>query len=127
MRKNKAKTAARRKAVCSGALAGFMNAATGGGGGLVLLLLYGRDRGIAKERLYAIAITCALGFTLLSAGAYAAFGRLQWDLALKAVPAMTAGGYIGARLIAKLSRRVLQGILGGCLLASGACMLLLQP
>lgn len=107
-----------------GGVAGLVNALTGGGGGLVVLLCLQRTRGLDHRYAYAAAVTSALCFTLLSAGAYAALGRMNLLLLLLVAPAMAVGGFFGVRLLDRISKRLLSGLLGACLLISGLCMML---
>ncbi len=110
------------KRLWSGTLLGAVNGLFGGGGGMVAVPLL--ERSLPVREAHATAIAAVLPATLLSGAVYAFTGRVPLAVLLPAAIGVTAGGYLGAKLLPLLPVRVADLLFGLLMLAAGLGMIL---
>ena len=112
------------KQCISGALAGLVNGLFGGGGGMVLVPLLTRWCGMEEKRAFASCVAVIFPFCVLSAGIYWLRGNLDLLTALPYLLGGLAGGWVGGRLMDRVSVIWLRRIFAAFLLYGGARYLL---
>ena len=108
----------------TGALGGLVNGLFGGGGGMVVVPLLSRWCGVEEKKAFATCVAVIFPFCLLSAAIYLL--RTDVDL-LTALPYLLgglAGGFVGGKLMDKVSVLWLRWIFAAFLLYGGARYLL---
>ena len=108
----------------TGALGGLVNGLFGGGGGMVVVPLLTRWCGVEEKKAFATCVAVIFPFCLLSAAIYLL--RTDFDL-LTAVPHLMgglAGGFVGGKLMDRVSVVWLRRIFAAFLLYGGVRYLL---
>lgn len=108
----------------TGALGGLVNGLFGGGGGMVVVPLLTRWCGVEEKKAFATCVAVIFPFCLLSAVIY--LFRTDFDL-LTALPYLVgglAGGFVGGKLMDRVSVVWLRRIFAAFLLYGGARYLL---
>lgn len=108
----------------TGALGGLVNGLFGGGGGMVVVPLLTRWCGVEEKKSFATCVAVIFPFCLLSAAIY--LFRTDFDL-LTALPYLMgglAGGFVGGKLMDKVSVVWLRRIFAAFLLYGGVRYLL---
>lgn len=108
----------------TGALGGLVNGLFGGGGGMVVVPLLTRWCGVEEKKAFATCVAVIFPFCLLSAAIY--LFRTDFDL-LTALPYLMgglAGGFVGGKLMDRVSVVWLRRIFAAFLLYGGARYLL---
>ena len=95
-----------------GVLAGFLNGLFGSGGGTVIVPFLEEFLKVDPKKSHATAILIILGFTLVSLLFYGFSGRLDFPLALKVSIGGVIGGFLGAKLLGKLTFSAIHKIFG---------------
>lgn len=95
-----------------GILAGFLNGLFGSGGGTVIVPFLEIFLKVDPKKSHATAILIILGFTLVSLLFYGFFGTLNFPLALKVSVGGVIGGFLGAKLLGKLTFSAIHKIFG---------------
>ena len=95
-----------------GILAGFLNGLFGSGGGTVIVPFLEIFLKVDPKKSHATAILIILGFTLVSLLFYGFFGTLNFQLALKVSIGGVIGGFLGAKLLGKLTFSAIHKIFG---------------
>ncbi len=106
-----------------GGAVGAVNGLLGGGGGMLAVPLLERA-GLQTRQAHATAIAVILPTSLASGAVYALGGLAPLPVLLPVALGVTAGGFLGARLLPRLSVRVVDFLFGLLMLAAGAGMLL---
>ncbi len=89
------------KLLCGGAV-GLANSLFGGGGGMLAVPML-RRAGLEEKRAHATAILLILPICLLSFLLYAAKGNYDVSVLIPTAIGVSVGGFLGARLLGKLS------------------------
>lgn len=108
----------------TGALGGLVNGLFGGGGGMVVVPLLTRWCGVEEKKAFATCVAVIFPFCLLSAAIY--LFRTDFDL-LTALPYLMgglAGGFVGGKLMDRVSVVWLRRIFAAFLLYGGVRYLL---
>lgn len=100
------------KAILIGAVTGFANGLFGSGGGTIVVPCMERFLDIEEHKAHATAIAIILPLSLLSLAFYVWKTDVLWTVALYASLGGVVGGYIGAKLLNKLSGVWLHRIFG---------------
>lgn len=107
-----------------GVLTGFANGLFGSGGGTIAVPAMERVLSVEEHRAHATAIAVILPLSLLSLAIYLWKTDAAWQIALWASLGGVAGGYVGAKLLKKISGIWLHRIFGICMLAAAVRMIL---
>lgn len=102
--------------------AGFLNGLFGSGGGTVIVPFLEKFLEQDEKHSHATAILIILGFTIVSLLFYGGRGHLDFPLALKVSAGGVVGGFIGAKLLKKLSGGAIHKIFGACMIAAAIRM-----
>lgn len=108
----------------TGTLGGLVNGLFGGGGGMVVVPLLTRWCGVEEKKAFATCVAVIFPFCLLSAAIY--LFRTDFDL-LTALPYLMgglAGGFVGGKLMDRVSVVWLRRIFAAFLLYGGVRYLL---
>lgn len=100
------------KAVLIGVVTGFANGLFGSGGGTIVVPCMERFLGVEEHKAHATAIAIILPLSLLSIAFYVWKTDVLWSVALYASLGGIVGGFIGAKLLNKLSGIWLHRIFG---------------
>ncbi len=107
-----------------GIVTGFANGLFGSGGGTIVVPAMERFLDVEEHRAHATALAVILPLSLLSLGIYLWKTELAWEIALWASAGGVAGGFVGAKLLRRLSGVWLHRIFGVCMLAAAVRMML---
>lgn len=108
--------------ILTGLLSGFINGFFGAGGGVIALLSL-EHGAMAKKEAHATTVAVILAFSLVSLFFYARHGEVNFPVALWAGLGGLPGGLLGARLLKKLSPKILGRLFGVLMLISAWRML----
>lgn len=95
-----------------GIVAGFFNGLFGSGGGTIIVPFLEKFLKFDPKKSHATAILIIFGFTLVSLIFYAFSNTLDYLLAFKTSIGGVIGGFIGAKLLSKLSFSSIHKIFG---------------
>lgn len=95
-----------------GLCTGFANGLFGSGGGTIAVPAMERFLHTEEHKAHATAIAVILPLSLLSLGIYLWKGEIIWQIALWASLGGVAGGFVGAKLLKKVSGIWLHRIFG---------------
>lgn len=103
-----------KKLLCAigGIVSGFCNGLFGSGGGTIIVPFLEIFLKLDPKKSHATAILIIFVFTLVSLGFYGFSGRLDYVLALKVSAGGILGGFIGAKLLNKLTFNSIHKIFG---------------
>ncbi|MBE7021764.1 MAG: sulfite exporter TauE/SafE family protein [Ruminococcaceae bacterium] len=105
-----------------GLLSGFLNGLFGSGGGTVVVPFLEAFLDQEEHTSHATAILIILAFTTVSLFFYGRGNHLDYALAIKVSLGGVAGGFLGARLLKKLSAGVIRKIFGAFMLLAAVRM-----
>ena len=105
-----------------GLVTGVANGLFGAGGGTILVPSLQKFLKIKTHRSHATAIAVILPLTLLSIFFYRNSGKLDWGVLLWISLGGTIGGFLGAKLLNKLSSKWLHRIFGLFMMAAAVRM-----
>lgn len=91
-----------------GILAGFISGFFGAGGGLILVPTFSYLLHLDEKRSRATSIFVILPMVLVSGFFYFQENFIDWEIGIKCAVGGILGGYIGAKLLKKLSSKVLK-------------------
>ena len=96
------------KKIIIGFMAGFISGFFSTGGGLILVpaFIYLLDKDSQKAR--GTSVFCILPMVITSSFFYYKFNYIDWKISILCAIGGTIGGYIGAKLLKKLSEKVLK-------------------
>ncbi len=114
----------KRKHIAIGLITGFANGLFGSGGGTIVVPAMERFLDIEEHKAHATAISIILPLSLLSLVIYCWKTDVQWSIALWASVGGIAGGFVGAKLLSKLSGIWLHRIFGLFMIAAAVRMIL---
>lgn len=104
--------------IIGGGLIGALNGLFGGGGGMIAVPLL-HAGGLEEVKAHATAIAVILPASLISGAVYLFSGLTPFNILLPAALGVAAGGYLGAKLLGKLSSRVAAFLFACFMLAAG--------
>ena len=95
-----------------GLSAGFLNGLFGSGGGTLVVPFMTEILGVEERKAHATAILIITSFTLVSIIFYGMNGMLDYKIALYTSIGGATGGFIGAKVLNKLSGKIIRKIFG---------------
>lgn len=110
-----------RTYLAAGALTGAANGLFGGGGGMIAVPFLERSS-LSVRRAHASAIAVVAPASLVSGALYAAAGLVPLGVFLPVALGVTAGGYLGAKLLGILPARITGALFAVLMLAAGLRM-----
>lgn len=105
-----------------GMVAGFLNGLFGSGGGTVIVPFLEEFLDQSEHKSHATAILIILSFTVISLLFYGYRNHLSYEVALWTSLGGVAGGFLGAKLLRKLSGGVIRKIFGAFMLIAAVRM-----
>ncbi|KAF5084206.1 sulfite exporter TauE/SafE family protein [Anaerotignum sp.] len=112
------------KQIVIGLITGFANGLFGSGGGTIVVPAMERFLDVEEHKAHATAISIILPLSLLSLIIYCWKTDVAWSIALWASTGGIAGGFVGARLLSKLSGIWLHRIFGLFMIVAAVRMIL---
>ena len=112
------------KSVLIGIVAGFANGLFGSGGGTIVVPAMERFLGVEEHKAHATAIAIILPLSLLSMAVYLWKTDVLWTTALWASAGGVVGGFVGARLLSRVSGIWLHRIFGAFMILAAVRMIL---
>lgn len=112
------------KTILIGAITGFVNGLFGSGGGTIVVPCMERFLNVEEHKAHATAIAIILPLSLLSIAFYVWKTDVLWSVALYASLGGVIGGFIGAKLLNKLSGVWLHRIFGVFMIVAAIRMIL---
>ncbi len=113
-----------RKTILIGIITGFANGLFGSGGGTVVVPCMEKYLGIDAHKSHATAIAVILPLSVLSAVIYFFKANIPWLETTVVSAGGVAGGFVGAKLLNRISGRWLHIIFGAAMLAAAVRMFL---
>lgn len=107
-----------------GLVTGFANGLFGSGGGTIVVPCMERILKIDEHKAHATAIAIILPLSILSVVIYLWNTEIVWTTALFASLGGIGGGFIGAKLLNKISGKWLHRIFGAFMIAAAVRMIL---
>lgn len=114
----------KKKTAFIGIITGFANGLFGSGGGTVVVPCMEKYLGINAHKSHATAIAVILPLSVLSAVIYVFKSDVPWAETAAVSIGGVIGGFIGAKLLNKISGRWLHIIFGAAMLGAAVRMLL---
>lgn len=109
--------------LAGGALTGAANGLFGGGGGMIAVPFLERAAGYPALRAHATAIAVIAPASLVGGTVYALSGRVPLSVFIPVALGVAAGGFLGAKLLNKISPRLVTALFALFMLAAGLRML----
>jgi len=107
-----------------GTAVGFTNGLFGSGGGTLLVPALQRFFKIETHKSHATALTVILPLSVLSAWVYSRGTDVDWRAVFWITAGGIPGGFIGAKLLKKLSSKWIHRIFGAFMIAAAARMIM---
>jgi len=107
-----------------GIVTGFANGLFGSGGGTIIVPAMERFLNIKPHKAHATAIAIILPLSVLSMFIYLRNGKIDWFNVIMLSLGGMAGGFVGAKLLNKISDKWLHKIFGVFMLAAAVKMIL---
>lgn len=101
-----------------GLLAGFLNGLFGSGGGTIIVPFMEEVLDIDEHKSHATAILIIFVFTLISLFFYVKGGNINFKTAIPVSIGGVIGGFLGAKLLKKLSGKIIRIIFGSFMIAA---------
>jgi len=111
------------KTALVGVVVGFANGLFGSGGGTILVPALQRYYDMETHKSHATALIVILPLTLLSAWLYLRAQPVDWQAVLWITSGGVFGGYVGPKLLNKISSKWLHRIFGAFMLAAAFRMI----
>ena len=111
------------KTAILGVISGLANGLFGSGGGSVIVPGMQKLLGIDQHKTHATAIAVILPLTIVSAIVYLGKARAEWSIILWVSVGGALGGFIGARLLNKISGKLLHKIFGAFMIIAALRMI----
>jgi len=111
------------KTAILGIASGLANGLFGSGGGSIIVPGMQKILGIEQHKTHATAIAIILPLTIISAIVYLRTNRAEWPVILWVSVGGTVGGFIGAKLLNKISGNLLHKIFGAFMIAAALRMI----
>lgn len=112
------------KSILIGIITGILNGFFGAGGGTVLVPSMERFLKTEEHKAHATAIAIILPLCIISAFLYTRNTQIQWKTIIYVSVGGILGGYIGAKLLAKIPKKWLHIIFGVFMIIAGVKMFL---
>ncbi len=96
------------KKIVIGSLAGMVSGFFGAGGGMILVPAFIHLLNLDEKKARATSVFAILPMVVVSGFFYMQANYIDWNLGIKCAIGGMIGGYIGSKLLKKLSNRVLQ-------------------
>jgi uncharacterized membrane protein YfcA len=109
------------KRVVCGALVGLANGLFGGGGGMIAVPLL-QKVGLSEREAHATAILLILPVCFLSFVVYALKGLYSLPIIIPTAIGVTAGGFLGAKLLGKIGGKTVTGVFSALQILAGVYM-----
>ncbi len=106
-----------------GLITGVLNGLFGSGGGTVAVPAMEKFLGVEDKKAHATAIAVILPLSVVSLFIYMGKTDIEWKTVFAVSLGGVAGGYVGARLLQKISNRWLHIVFGGFMLMAAARMI----
>ncbi len=106
-----------------GSLIGIINGLFGAGGGM-LAVPFLRKNGLNQKSAHENAVAVILPITVISAVVYCLKGFVKLSDAYIYIPTGLIGAYLGTKIMAKISPKLLKGIFGGFMIYAGVRLLI---
>ena len=121
---NQEKSKPKRLFLCAagGITAGFFNGLFGSGGGTIIVPFLEKFLKLDPKKSHATAILIISGFTAVSLFFYGFSQSLDYLLALKVSAGGVVGGYVGAKLLSRLTFGAIHKIFGLFMIAAAVRM-----
>lgn len=100
------------KLLLIGFITGIINGLFGSGGGTIIVPSLAIIIGLEEKKAHATAISIILPITLLSSFIYISNGSINLKELLYVTSGSVIGGFVGAKLLNKMSNRLLRKIFG---------------
>lgn len=113
-----------KKSIFIGAVTGFANGLFGSGGGTIVVPCLQRILGVEAHKSHATAIAIILPLSVVSMFIYLGKVDILWLTAFYVSIGGVAGGYVGAKLLNKISGNWLHKIFGIFMLVAAVKMIL---
>ena len=107
-----------------GITAGLLNGMFGSGGGAATVPLLEKS-GLEQKKCHATSVVLIFVLSLVSAGMYAFYGRLDIRAAAQFIPAGLLGAAVGALVLKKIRSSLLKRVFGAVILISAVRMLMI--
>ena len=111
------------KIMAGGALTGFVNGLLGSGGGMVAVPVLEKS-GLDVKQAHSGSLAVILPLSVISAAMYWHGGRVALADVWPYLPAGLAGAFCGAKLMGRISPRLLHRIFGGFAIWAGVNLLM---
>lgn len=112
------------KSIIIGLVTGFANGLFGSGGGTIVVPCLQRALGVETHKSHATAIAIILPLSIISMVVYLGKVEILWGIVLAVSIGGIAGGYVGAKLLNKISGNWLHKIFGIFMLIAAVRMML---
>ena len=112
------------KSAVLGAAAGVVNGLLGSGGGTILVPFMQKSLKIEQHKSHATTVAVVAPLCLVSALFYVGAQTVDWGVLAAVSAGGILGGYLGAKLLNRISGRWLHILFGGLMIASAVRMLL---
>lgn len=96
------------KKIIIGSLAGLVSGLFGAGGGMILVPAFIHLLNLDEKRARATSVFTILPMVMTSGFFYMQAKNIDWTLGIKCAIGGMIGGYIGSKLLKKLSNRILK-------------------
>jgi len=111
------------KTAILGIVSGLANGLFGSGGGSIIVPGMQRFLNIPQHKTHATAIAIILPLTIVSAIVYLRMARAEWSIIFWVSVGGAVGGFIGARLLNKISGNLLHKIFGAFMIVAAVRMI----
>lgn len=105
-----------------GALTGAVNGLLGGGGGMLAVPLLQKVAALPARESHATAIAVVLPASLVSGIVYLLFGLVPLEILVPVALGVSAGGFLGAKLLARFSADKITFLFALLMFAAGVRM-----
>lgn len=112
-----------KKHILIGLVTGVLNGLFGAGGGSVVVPAMEKFLDLDKKKSHATAIAIILPLSIVSSFFYIRNGFFDFKLWLWVTIGGMAGGFIGAKILNKISKRALKIVFGGIIIVTAVKMI----
>lgn len=119
----KGKKTGKMRWIACGGIVGVANSVFGGGGGMIAVPMLSKT-GLDEKRAHATAILVILPVSILSFLLYAIKGIFDFSVLIPTAIGVTAGGFLGAKLLGKLPTKTVNFIFACLQFLAGVILLI---
>ncbi len=112
------------KTAAIGIVTGFLNGLFGSGGGTIVVPAMEKFLSVETKKAHATAIAIILPLSIISIFIYLGDVSIDWKTLISVCVGGVFGGYVGAKLLQKLSGKWIHYIFGGFMIAAAVRMIL---